>query len=86
MAELDRAMQLAYAAGSAAPVVTAIRLKCELNRLVVKQEEVGKPGEFDALSDEDVRARREALAVIVKASKAVMVPKSADSPPGEASR
>ena len=53
MAELDRAMQLAYAAGSAAPVVTAIRLKCELNRLIVKQEEIGKPGEFDSLSDDE---------------------------------
>jgi hypothetical protein len=62
-------MQLAYVAGHAAPVVTAIRLKCELNRLIVRQEEVGKPGEFDNLSDEDVRARREALAAIVKASE-----------------
>ena len=62
-------MQLAYVAGNAAPVVTAIRLKCELNRLVVKQEEVGKPGEFDDLSDDEVRARREALAAIVKASE-----------------
>jgi len=52
-------MQLAYVAGNAAPVVTAIRLKCELNRLVVKQEEVGKSGEFDNLSDDEVRARRE---------------------------
>jgi len=68
MAELDRAMQLAEAAGNAAPLMTAIRLKCELNRLIVKQEEVGKPGEFDHLSDQDVRARREALAAIVKAS------------------
>ena len=68
MAELDRAMQLAEAAGNAAPLMTAIRLKCELNRLIVKQEEVGKPGEFDHLSDQDVRARREALAAIVKVS------------------
>ena len=69
MAELDRAMQLAYAAGNASPVVTAIRLKCELNRLIVRQDEIGKPGEFDSLSDDEVRARREALAAIVKASK-----------------
>src|SRR6185503_3311669 len=68
MAELDRAMQLAEAAGNAAPLMTAIRLKCELNRLIVKHEEVGKPGEFDHLSDQDVRARREALAAIVKVS------------------
>jgi hypothetical protein len=69
MEELDRAMQLAYALGAAAPTVSAIRLKCELKRLIVKQEETGKPGEFDSLSDDEVRARREALATIVKASK-----------------
>src|SRR3954454_6621052 len=59
MAELDRVMELAYAMCSPAPVVTAVRLKCELNRLIVRQEEVGKPGEFDSLSDNEVRARRE---------------------------
>jgi hypothetical protein len=59
MAELDHAMQLAYEMGAAAPAVSAIRLKCELNRLIVKQEETGKPGECDHLSDHDVRARRE---------------------------
>jgi hypothetical protein len=40
MGELDRAMQLAYAIGAPAPLVSAIRLKCDLNRLIVKQEEL----------------------------------------------
>ena len=60
-------------------LVTAIRLKCELNRLIVRQEEVGKPGEFDTLSDDDVRARREALAAIVKASAGARLPAAAES-------
>src|SRR3954471_3046379 len=68
MAELDRVMELAFAMGSPAPIVTAVRLKCELNRLIVRQEEVGKPGEFDSLSDDEIRARREALTAIVVAS------------------
>jgi hypothetical protein len=67
MAELDGVMELAYAMGRPAPMVSAVRLKCELHRLIVRQEESDKPGEFSELTDVEVDAKLEAMRAITQA-------------------
>jgi len=46
MAELDEAMEMSREKGAPAAFISAVRLRAELHRLLVAQQETGAPGEF----------------------------------------
>jgi len=60
-------MQLAEALGKPGDMIAAVRLKADLNGLITKQTERGKPGDFDALTDAELAAEESAYDVILTA-------------------
>jgi len=48
-----------------------VPLKADLNRLITKQTESVRPGEFDALTDAELAAKEKAYDAILAARKSV---------------
>lgn len=60
--ELEQARQLAHANGQAGAAVSAIVAKAKVSGLIIDRREVGDPGDFSELTDEEIvaKAAREA--------------------------
>lgn len=71
--EAEEARILALAIEQPAAAVSASKLKSQLTGLLIERTEVGGPGSFDNLTDEQIdaqlRAREEALAAIESAQR-----------------
>lgn len=54
MRELEEARQLAFARGQASAAVSATVGKARLAGLIIERREVGQPGQFDGMTDEQL--------------------------------